>query len=182
MVQVFAAVGSSNSGKTTTLEFLISRLSAEGYKIGAIKHIHRENFTIDKEGTNTWRYAKAGSKVVVAISPGEIAIIKKTKAALDDLDEIIRSLEKENLDLVFIEGFHGVISKRPDIPKIITAKDEENLRQTLAGTVEPILAITGIISVAKPRVSGLKAPILDLQEEGDQLLNLVKKCLNPKLT
>jgi len=69
LVLIIAAVGTSGSGKTTTLEYLINHLSVEGYKIGAIKHIHREGFTIDKEGTNTWRYAKAGSKIVVAISP-----------------------------------------------------------------------------------------------------------------
>ena len=72
-----AAVGVSGSGKTVTLEYLISRLSAEGYKIGSIKHVHHQGFTMDKEGTNTWRYAKAGAKVIVAISPEEIDVIKK---------------------------------------------------------------------------------------------------------
>ena len=67
MVVVIAAVGVSGSGKTTTLEYLISHLSNEGYRVGAIKHIHRESFTIDKEGTNTWRFSKAGSKITVAI-------------------------------------------------------------------------------------------------------------------
>ncbi len=159
---------------------MISQLSAEGYKIGAIKHIHRENFTIDKEGTNTWRYAKAGSKVVVAVSPEEIAVIKKTNAELNDLDEIIKSLDKEQLDLVFIEGFHGQIAKRSDIPKIVTAKDEDNLKQTLAETAEPILAVTGVISSSKPHVAGLKIPILNLEKDGTQLLNLVKACLKKK--
>jgi molybdopterin-guanine dinucleotide biosynthesis protein B len=112
LVLVIAAVGTSGSGKTTTLEYLIQRLSAEGYKIGSIKHIHREGFTIDKEGTNTWRYAKAGSKVIVAISPEEIAIIKKTNAALNDLDQVIELLEQEQLDMVFIEGFHKLISQK----------------------------------------------------------------------
>ena len=58
MVLVVAAVGMSGSGKTVTLEYLIGKLSAEGYKIGSIKHVHHKGFTIDTEGTNTWRYAK----------------------------------------------------------------------------------------------------------------------------
>jgi molybdopterin-guanine dinucleotide biosynthesis protein MobB len=95
MVVVIAAVGISGSGKTTTLEYLISHLSSEGYKVGAIKHIHRENFTIDKEGTNTWRFSKAGSKITVAISPEEIAIIEKTNNSLNDLDKVIKFLENE---------------------------------------------------------------------------------------
>jgi len=180
MVLVIAAVGTSGSGKTTTLEYLISHLSAEGYKIGSIKHIHREGFTIDKEGSNTWRYAKAGSKVIVAISPEEIAILKKTEAALNDLDQVIALLEREQLDIIFIEGFHRLITKRTDIPKIITAVDEENLKRTLEGATEPILAITGVISAKKPTISWLKIPILSLETEGEQLLQLVKKYVKNK--
>jgi molybdopterin-guanine dinucleotide biosynthesis adapter protein len=180
MVSVIAAVGTSKSGKTTTLEFLISHLSAEGYKIGAIKHIHREGFTIDREGTNTWRYAQAGSKVIVAISHDEIAVIKKTNAAFKDLDQVIESLEREGLDIVFIEGFRTLISKRADIPKIVTATDEANLKQTLESAVEPILAVTGVISVAKPKIEWLRVPVLNLTTDGDQLLNLVKKYFEKK--
>jgi molybdopterin-guanine dinucleotide biosynthesis protein B len=177
MVLVVAAVGTSGSGKTTTLEFLISHLSSEGYKIGSIKHIHREGFTIDREGTNTWRYAKAGSKVIAAISPQEIAILRKTDAALNDLDRVIGLLVQEQLDIIFIEGFHKLIAKRTDIPKIVTAENEENLKRTLEETVEPILAITGVISQNKPAVSGLKIPIINLKTEGEQLLQLVKEQL-----
>jgi molybdopterin-guanine dinucleotide biosynthesis protein B len=119
---VIAAVGISGSGKTTTLEFLISNLTKEGYEIGTIKHIHRENFTIDKEGSNTWRFSKAGSKVTVAFSPEEIAIIQNKKTSYDDLDNVIQQLRNEQLDIIFIEGFHGYISKRQDMLKIVTAK------------------------------------------------------------
>jgi molybdopterin-guanine dinucleotide biosynthesis protein B len=175
LVLVVAAVGTSGSGKTTTLEYLIRHLSAEGYKIGSIKHVHHEGFTMDREGTNTWRYAQAGSKVIVAISPEEIAVIKKTNAALKDLDQVIGLLEREQLDIIFIEGFHRLIAKRTDVPKIITAEDEANLKRTLEGTAEPILAVTGVISQNKPEISGLKIPIIDLKTEGEQLLQLVKK-------
>lgn len=175
MVLVVAAVGTSGSGKTTTLEFLISHLSSEGYKIGAIKHIHRENFTIDREGSNTWRYTKAGSKVTVAISPQEIAILKKTDAALNDLDQVIKLLAGEQLDLIFIEGFHKLIAKRTDILKIVTALDEANLKQTLEETAEPILAITGVISQNKHVINELTIPVIDLKTEGEQLLQLVRQ-------
>jgi molybdopterin-guanine dinucleotide biosynthesis protein B len=173
MVLVIAAVGTSGSGKTTTLEYLISHLSAQGYKIGSIKHVHHEGFTMDKEGTNTWRYAKAGAKVIAAISPEEIAILKKTDAALNDLDQVISLLEREQLDIIFIEGFHSLIAKRTDVPKLITAEDEANLKRTLEGTAEPILAVTGVISQNKPQINWLKIPILDLKTEGEKLLQLI---------
>ena len=135
---------------------------------------------MDKEGTNTWRYAKAGSKVIAAISPDEIAIIKKTDAALHDLDQVIGLLEKEQLDIIIIEGFHSLIAQRADIPKIITAKDLDDLQRTLKGTAEPILAITGVIAHKKPKTNELKIPLIDLPAEGEQLLKLIKKYLKGK--
>jgi len=177
MTLVIAAVGTSGSGKTTTLEFLISRLSAEGYKIGAVKHVHHEGFTMDKEGTNTWRYTQAGSKVIVAVSPEEIAVLKKTTADFNNLDQIVKLLEGEQLDLLFIEGFHRLIAKRSDVLKIITADDEENLRRTLQGTGEPILAVSGVISESKPTFGWLKIPIINLETDGGRLVELVKSRL-----
>ena len=176
-VLVIAAVGVSGSGKTVTLEYLISRLSAEGYKIGSIKHVHHKGFTMDKEGTNTWRYAKAGSKVIVAISPDEIDIIKKTQMALNDLDKIIALLKQEKLDIIFIEGFHSLIAKRQDVPKIITAKDQNGLKQTLVGTVQPILAIAGIVAQNTSETTYASIPVIKVPEDGEKLVELVKKQL-----
>jgi molybdopterin-guanine dinucleotide biosynthesis protein MobB len=175
MVVLIAAVGTSGSGKTTTLEYLISELSSEGYRVGAIKHIHREGFTIDKEGTNTWRFTKAGSRITVAISPEEIAIIEKTNHALNDFDKIIKYLEGERLDVIFVEGFHDFISKRPEILKIITAKDLIGLEKTLKESVPPILAITGLIGKHKPQET--KIPYFNLPDEEEKLLEIVKSHL-----
>jgi molybdopterin-guanine dinucleotide biosynthesis protein B len=176
-VLVMAAVGVSGSGKTVTLEYLISCLSAEGFQIGSIKHVHHKGFTMDKEGTNTWRYAKAGSKVIVAISPEEIDIIKKTEMALSDLDQIIALLENEKLDIVFIEGFHSLIAKRPDVPKIITAKNREGLEETLQGTVEPVIAITGVVAKNATNTVFGTIPVIKIPEEGQKLIALVKEQL-----
>jgi molybdopterin-guanine dinucleotide biosynthesis protein MobB len=177
MVLVVAAVGVSGSGKTVTLEYLISRLSSEGLRVGSIKHVHHKGFTMDKEGTNTWRYAQAGAKVIVAISPEEIDVIRKTEMALNDLDNIIALLKQENLDVVFIEGFHSLIAKREDIPKIITAKDIEGLKQTLHGTVEPVLAITGIVAMNTNLRSFVGVPFVKVPSEGDLLIQLIKNQL-----
>ena len=174
-VLVIAAVGVSGSGKTITLEYLISQLSAEGYQIGSIKHVHHKGFTMDKEGTNTWRYAKAGAKVIVAISPEEVAIIKKTELALNELDQMTTLIANERLDIIFIEGFHSLVAKREDVAKIITAKNQEGLAETLEGTVEPIIAITGIVAKTATDSSYKEIPIIKIPEEGQELLALVKK-------
>jgi molybdopterin-guanine dinucleotide biosynthesis protein MobB len=179
MVLVIAAVGKSGSGKTTTLEYLISNLASEGYRIGAIKHIYHKGFKIDKEGTNTWRYSKAGSKVTVAISAEEMVIIKKEETSLKDLDQVIGLLEGEQLDIVFIEGFRSLVEKRKDVLKIITAKDADSLKKALEETVQPILAITGVIGQQKPE-SVPEIPVINLPAERQQLLKIVKEHLNGK--
>ena len=179
MVLIIAAIGKSGSGKTTTLEYLISNLASEGYRIGAIKHIYHKGFKIDKEGTNTWRYTKAGSKVVAAVSSEEIVVIKKAETTLNDLEQVIGLVEEEQLDIIFIEGFGSLVEKRKDVLKIITAKDVDTLKRTLEETVPPIIAVAGVIGKQKPEIK-LEIPILNIPDEGEQLLKLVKEHLKTK--
>jgi molybdopterin-guanine dinucleotide biosynthesis protein MobB len=171
-------MGKSGSGKTTTLEYLVSNLASEGYRIGAIKHIYHKGFKIDKEGTNTWKYAKAGSKVVAAVSAEEIVVIRKKEEMLNDLEQVVGLLGEEQLDIIVIEGFRSLLEKRKDVLKIITAKDADSLKKTLDGTVQPILAITGVVGQHKPE--GIEIPVINLPVEGNQLLKLVKAYLKAK--
>lgn len=170
---VVSVVGVSKSGKTTTVEYLTSKLTKEGYKVGSVKHIHHQDFSIDTEGTDTWRHTHAGAKVTVAVAPRETVIIKKTDDIPGDLDDIIKLFKDEDLDVVFIEGFHSLTAKRKDIPKIVTAKDVQDLMKTLEGTA-PVLAITGVIAKKKTEVGKVNAPLIDLEKEGDTLLRLIK--------
>ena len=110
---------------------MVSNLASEGYRIGAIKHIYHKGFKLDKEGTNTWRYTKAGAKVITAVSAEEIVVIKKAEAALNDLDQVIGLLGNEQLDIIVVEGFRGLVEKRKDVLKIVTAKDTDSLKKTL---------------------------------------------------
>ncbi|MDR2203827.1 MAG: molybdopterin-guanine dinucleotide biosynthesis protein B [Nitrososphaerota archaeon] len=178
MVLIVAAIGKSGSGKTVTIEYLIKQFSAEGYKIGAIKHIHHKDFTIDTEEKNTWRYTQAGAKIIAASSPHEIAIIKKTQT--ENIDQIIKTLKREEkkIDIIFIEGYHDLVSKRTDILKILTTKDPIYLQEVLNTTVEPILAITGPIANSNSTITQ-KYPIIKIPQEGKKLINLIKQQLTP---
>lgn len=175
-VLVIAAVGKSGSGKTTTLEYLVSKLAGEGYRIGAIKHIYHKGFKVDKEGTNTWRYAKAGAKVITAVSAEQIVVIKKAETELTDLEQVIGLLGNEQFDIIIVEGFHDLVEKRTDVLKIITAKDVDALKKTLDEIVPPIIAVAGVIGKQKPEIK-LEIPILNIPIEGKQLLELVKEQL-----
>ena len=175
MVLVVAAVGISGSGKTTTLEYLISRFSVTGYRVGAIKHIHHVDFSMDKAGTNTWRFAQAGAGVVVAVSPQEIDIIKKTTQDIQDLNRVLELLRDEELDLVFIEGFHGLIAQHPEIVKIVTAKDQGDLKSTLELIKRPVLAIAGMVAQSAIGDSFEEIPVIKIPLDGDKLVCLIEK-------
>lgn len=177
MVVIVAVVGRSGSGKTVTIEYLIGQFSVEGYRVGAIKHVHHSGFTIDTEGKNTWRYAQAGAKVVVAVSPNEVAIIKKTLQEAD-VSHIVETLKnEESLDIIFIEGHHKLIAKRSDVLKILTTKDTDSLQEILNETVEPILSVSGLIAKNSKLSSIQKYPIIKIPEEGQTLVELIKQQL-----
>jgi len=177
MVLVIAAIGRSGSGKTVTLEYLINQFSMQGYKVGTIKHVHHKGFTIDTKGKNTWRFAQAGSKVVVAISPEEVAIIKKTNREFENLEEVMRLIENEDLDIIFIEGLHSIIGKRADVFKIITAENLDILAETLDGTVAPILGVSGVIAQNTDAtiIQGLQ--VIKIPQDGQKLVELIKEQL-----
>jgi len=174
MVYVVAVVGSHGSGKTTTIEYLISSLTTKGCAVGSVKHIHHKDFSIDTPGTNTWRHMQAGSKVTVAVAPKEIVIIKKTKCELRRLDKILGLLTNENLDYIFVEGFHRLISERKDIPKIITAKNLEDLNETLERTSSHVFAVSGLIAQKSSKVDGVSLPVIQLPDDCDKLLRMLK--------
>lgn len=174
MAVVVAVVGGKKSGKTWTMEYLISRLASMGFKVGAVKHIHEEGITIDTAGKDTWRFAKAGARVVLSASPDELALIKRSKMYYCNLDNILEYLKGEDLDFIFIEGFHSLVAKRSDVYKILAAKDVEDLNRLLVGTEPPILAATGLIGGKVNQTSHHSIPIINLKLGGEDLVNIVK--------
>lgn len=175
MVIVIAIIGGKKSGKTWTMEYLISRLSVLGFKVGAVKHIHEEGITIDTAGKDTWRFAKAGARVVLSASPDELALIKKGKMYYSNLDKILEHMKCEDLDFILIEGFHSLAAKRSDVYKIIAAKDLDDLNRLLIGTEPPILAVTGVIGQSVSQSSASNIPIINLASNGEVLVNMVKR-------
>lgn len=174
MIPIISVIGTKGTGKTTVMEYLISNFSKQGLRVASIKHVHHPTFSIDSPGTDTWRHAEAGAKVIMSVGPKEIAVVKKLDTTHYPLDKILDLIKGEGLDIILIEGFHSLIAKRNDIYKIITANDANDLARTLPRTDPPILAVTGSITQQrpKPRTAGL--PMIDLDREGKQLLQLIE--------
>ena len=62
-MHIIAVVGGRKSGKTTAVEVLVEGLVEHGYKVATVKHVSQKNFTMDTEGKDTWRHAKAGASI-----------------------------------------------------------------------------------------------------------------------
>ncbi|MFP4005620.1 MAG: molybdopterin-guanine dinucleotide biosynthesis protein B [Candidatus Hadarchaeia archaeon] len=112
--------GYKDSGKTAVVEGLVEVLSGRGYRVGTVKHISQNDFTLDQKGSDTWRHKKAGSEIVVALSPNETGILKGGEG---DLDEIMRTLL--DLDFVILEGFKN--SK--DMIRVVVANSSEEAKK-----------------------------------------------------
>ncbi len=172
MPPIFAIIGSSGSGKTTILEYLISRLSDEKLKIAAIKSMHH-SFTVDPKGKDTWKYSDAGASVTVGVSPDSTVIIKKRESALEDISQVINQVVDESPDIILLEGFKSLIAKDDTIRKIVAAKDEGDLMRTLEGTVGPIFAIGGNISLTNDYPVNWSIPLIEIERNGEFLVEMI---------
>jgi len=166
-----AVVGSKGSGKTTTIEVLTKELTKRGYKIAAIKHIPEPNFTIDKEGKDTWRFAKSGAKTIISVASGEIAMIEKVDEGSFSLTNILKKC-RDN-DVVFLEGFRKLVGKKRDIQKVVVVKSEKEALEALK-SFKPILAFTGPYSTES---LNLKIPYVDSLTKPERMADIVEETI-----
>lgn len=163
-----AIVGGKKSGKTTTIELLIRELTKRGYRVAAVKHIPELNFTIDKEGKDTWRFAEAGAKTVVSVAEDEIAKIEKVNTKNISLEHILNTCR--NNDIVFLEGFRKLTAQEKDVIKIVVAKSRTEALDA-SKSFSPILAFTGPFSTQN---LNMKVPYVNITKNPNKLVNLIE--------
>lgn len=166
---ILAVVGSKNSGKTKTIEVLTEELTKRGYRVTAVKHIPEPNFTIDKEGKDTWRFAQAGAKTIVSIASREITTIEKTDESNISLEEIVQRCKDS--DVVLLEGFRKLVGKNKNIPKIVTMKSSEEALDA-SKTFQPILAF---MSFYPTGILELNIPVMNILEDKEKIVDIVEK-------
>jgi molybdopterin-guanine dinucleotide biosynthesis protein MobB len=166
---VIAVVGSKSSGKTTAIEVLTRELTKRDYKVAAVKHIPEANFTIDKTGKDTWRFAQSGAQKIISVAPNEIATIEKANTENFSIKEILQKCE--GYDIVFLEGFRKLVSKDKSIYKIVVVKSAEEAIEATK-SFEPILIFTGIRPIKDVNT---KIPYVDLLENTEKIVDLIEK-------
>lgn len=152
-IPLLALSGYSGSGKTTFLERLIPVLKSGGLRVAVIKH-DGHAFEIDHEGTDSYRFAKAGADAVLLCSAEKTAFVEQQGSSLEAAVSRI-----QGVDLILIEGW-----KHASVPRIgicrkangkgLPSPPEEYMAvitddETLAGTVPvPCFSPEAISSVA----------------------------------
>ena len=165
-----AVVGSSESGKTTAIESIIKGLTKQGYTVASAKHIPELEFTIDTEGKDTWRQAKAGASTVLSVAPKELAVIKKVETKKYALEQIVSEIPDET-DIIIIESFKSLVGQDMTIPKIVATKTDNEISEALE-RYKNIIAFIGHIPEQKMET---EIPFVDTLKEPEKLVELVNK-------
>ncbi len=123
-MKVFSVFGITQSGKTTTIEKIITELRKRNYSVGSVKEIHYEQFAIDTIGSNTDRHKKAGSQLVTAKGMHETDILFQESLPIDKI------MEFYDYDYLVLEGVRDA-----NVPKIITAHTKEEVDERIDDSV-----------------------------------------------
>lgn len=158
-MKLFAVIGTSLSGKTTTIEHIIRELRQRGYSVGSVKEIHFEDFAMDTPGSNTDRHRRAGSQQVAARGFYETDLLYQSKLTMDEI------LLHYDYDFVALEG----VTDLP-VPTIIAAHRAEEVRER---RTERTIAVAGRLADSCRQVDDLIA--LSALTHGSELADLVEE-------
>ena len=167
---ILAVVGSSSSGKTTAVEHIVKGLTEKGYNVATAKRIPEPNFTIDTEGKDTYRHAKAGAKTVLSIAPNELGIIKKTDTTKVSLDQIVAEIPEET-DVIILEGFKSLVGEDISIPKIVGIKNAEEM----ADALKRYKNILAFINYMSSQTIETELPVINSMKDPQKLVDIVTK-------
>lgn len=109
---VFCVSGWKNSGKTTLAAGLIRRFAREGFAVAAIKH-DGHDFAMDREGTDTSAFRRAGAGRWAIFSGAQFALGGLGAATAEDLIALC-----PGADVIIIEGL-----KYSAFPKVALTGD-----------------------------------------------------------
>jgi molybdopterin-guanine dinucleotide biosynthesis protein B len=130
-VNVMQVVGYKKTGKTTLTCRLVQRLTAEGIRVGTVKH-DGHTFEPDVPNTDSWKHRQAGALSTTIVSPTRTAWFEEQSHSLDEVLERMAA----SLDLVLVEGW-----KRERYPKLALVQAEEQL-----DLLEGIAGVAGIVT------------------------------------
>ena len=158
-MKVLSVAGYHHTGKTTVVVELLKELKRREYSVASIKDIHSEKFTMEKEGSNSWKHWEASQNDVIARGLAETYQIWHQRLELPEM------LSRLNADWVIVEGM-----KTAALPRILCAGNEEELEELLDDTV---FAVSGLYSDKNKNFRDL--PVFRAESEIAMLTDLVEQ-------
>lgn len=157
IMKIIGVYGFKKSGKTTVVTSIIKSLTNKGYKVSSAKSIHIDDFSLETEGTDTFKHNAAGAERVGLVYPKGMAILYY------DL-KVNEFLDKFESDYLILEGFREL-----KCPKILCARNEFELKEDFK---EEVICISGLIS---EELSSYKdIPIISYKDV-DKITEIIEK-------
>jgi len=147
---VLSFVGSSNSGKTTLMEKLVSALTAKGMRIATIKHSHHQP-EMDTPGKDSWRHKRAGALASLLIGTEHAMMVTNVEEELTPQQWAERYFSV--YDLVLAEGYASLAGAKIEI---VRAEHSKTLR---CKTSELIAVISDVPNITTD------VPLIGLNDE-----------------
>ena len=116
---IFCVSGVKDSGKTGLIIKLINEFIRDGYRVGVIKHDGHE-YAMDREGTDTYRFAAAGARISAIYSDTQSSVNRKGKVNAEDMIAACG-----NVDVLILEGLKG--SAYPKVEVVRRAVSEHTV-------------------------------------------------------
>ena len=125
-MKIIGVVGWKNTGKTTLIEKLISEFNKRNLTVSTIKHSHH-NFSVDREGTDSFRHFNAGTKETILASEQKwIKFSRQREEAKLNLSYLLEQIIP--VDIVIVEGFKASDHKKVEV--VDSTSDEKPLYET----------------------------------------------------
>lgn len=160
-MKAIAVIGTSNTGKTTVCQAIISGLRKRGFSVGSVKEIHSPQFTIDSNPVvDTRKHKAAGSQLVTARGFCETDILYQEMLPIEQI------LKHYNHDYIILEGVSDC-----NVPVIITAQNIEQIKEKKDCRA---VAVSGVIAGTDIKQAE-NLPVINAIEKPDELVDLVVK-------
>jgi len=140
---------SSNSGKTTLIEKIVTILKARGLRVAVVKHTS-SGFDLDKPGKDSWRFQRAGADTVVLAGPGQVALIKRVgqQPSRHELEQLAG-----DVDIVIYEGFKDDAENKIEV-----------FRQGVSGDLPLCMQDTSFLSLVSDKPFAVSIPCFELND------------------
>lgn len=153
-MNIYGVIGWKNSGKTSLMERLVAEITARGFTVSTVKHVHHD-VDLDHPGKDSFRHRAAGASEVVLASAHRFALMREHRGPEPELPAILARMAP--VDLVLVEGY-----KRDAHPKVEVWRADTG--QALIQPGDPLVRAVATDAAPESFPAPLPVPVLDLND------------------